>query len=273
MADFRKVSTALVRLSPPNRTRSPNASSQRNLTKGAPSPGGRPRRGQAVQTSLPGLPQVSGGRVHLSLCGQPQAVPSPKASRIPLGLPGHRHLSAAVRCRCSSEPCPHPTQGQSRMTTWGTEARPGRGYSGSADPSPALQEPPGSALPSPSAFLAWRGCPPRTMQSGQPAPPAETGLRGLSCWSGGAPHPPQSTSCDHDALPQHNLWSRIYAGLYPTEPLEVNLWRIFSRGKETGHPQGLLKTPTFGIMQISSNCQQACSHSLLLSPIPSLANH
>ena len=33
------------------------------------------------------------------------------------------------------------------MTTSGTEARPGPGYSGSADPSPALQEPPTGPSP------------------------------------------------------------------------------------------------------------------------------
>ena len=77
VADFRKVSMALAGLLPPNRTWSPNASGQKNLTKGAPSPGGRPRRGQAVQISLPGFPQVTGGCVHLSISQQKGLFTSP----------------------------------------------------------------------------------------------------------------------------------------------------------------------------------------------------
>ena len=201
-----------------------------------PAPEEGPGVGKLSRPHFLGSPRFLGAASTCRSAADPRLSPPRRLLESPRAFPGHRLLSAAVHCRCSSEPCLHPTRGQSRMTTSGAEACPGRGYPGSADPSPALQEPPGSALPSPSTFLAWRGCPPRTMQSGQPAPPAETGLRGLSCWSGGAPHQPQSTSCDHDALPQPHLWNRIYARLYPTEPLEVNLWRIFSRGKEMGHP-------------------------------------
>lgn len=87
---------------------------------------------------------------------QPQAVPTPKAFRIPPGLPGaptpecSRLLPLLLRAR----PTPH-ARPQSRMTTSGTEACPGRGYSGSAEPSPALQEPPAQSSPLPP--LSWHG--------------------------------------------------------------------------------------------------------------------
>lgn len=112
VADFRKVSVALAGLLPPNRTWLPNASGQKNLTKGAPSPGGRPRRGQAVQISLPGFPQVTGGCVHLSSAANPRLSPPQRLLESRQAFPGHQHLSAAVCCRCSSEHGLHPTRGR-----------------------------------------------------------------------------------------------------------------------------------------------------------------
>lgn len=108
VADFRKVSMALAGLLPPNRTWSPNASGQKNVTR----PGGRPRHGQAVQTSLPGLPQVTGGHVHLSSAADPRLSPPQRLLESRWAFPGHQHLSAAFHCRCSSEPCLHPTRGR-----------------------------------------------------------------------------------------------------------------------------------------------------------------
>lgn len=87
---------------------------------------------------------------------RPQAVPTPKASRIPLGLPRAPtpECSLPLPLLLRALPAPH-TRPQSSMTTSGTEARPGPGYSGSADPSPALQEPP--TQPSPLPLLSWHG--------------------------------------------------------------------------------------------------------------------
>ena len=81
------------------------------------------------------------------------------------------------------------------------------------------------------------------MQSGQPATPVETGLRGLSCQSRGAPRPPQSTSCDRDAPQQPHLWNRIYARLYPADLWKLTFGGFPPKGKKRATLKGDLKLP------------------------------